>query len=106
MLVSNMTENAALDIVYRCLLEKNSILQQLRNREGLDTNQFNQLVDALEFLTDFYAEAEVVPKRLALCMVDLYTGFSFNDDFYNEPQATQIEDAGLLLQELATELFS
>jgi hypothetical protein len=101
-----MTAPEALDCVYDCLLGTDAIPLQLRMGKGLDRKRFAALVEALHFLTRYYAPADAVPKRLALCLVDVYEGFSFREGFYPEKQALEIEDAGMLLQGLATELFS
>jgi hypothetical protein len=101
-----MTPETALGLVYEALLGSNSIPQQLRGRQGLDPQQFDQLTTALRWLTVHYAAQPVVPKRLALCLVDIYGAFSFREGFYPPAERNQIEDAGLLLQDLATELLS
>jgi len=101
-----MNPETALDVVYEALLGSNSIPQQLRGKQGLDPRQFDQLTTALRWLTAHYAAQPVVPKRLALCLVDIYGAFSFREEFYPPAELNQIEDAGLLLQDLATELLS
>lgn len=101
-----MTAPEALDCVYECLLGADAIPLQLRMRKGLDRQRFAALVAALRFLTSHYAPADAVPKRLALCLVDVYGSFSFKEGFYPEKQAIEMEDAGMLLQDLANELFS
>jgi hypothetical protein len=101
-----MTPETALNLVYECLLGDNSIPQQLRMKQGLDHERFSQLTDAIRLLIDYYAGEDAVPKKLALCMVDVYGAFSFREGFYNDTDTVAIEDAGLLLQELATDLFS
>jgi hypothetical protein len=100
-----MNVNSALEIVYDCLSGEESIPQKLRSREGLDDNRFKQLIIALRFLTSYYDRTELVPKRLAFCMIDIYASFSFKNDFYNEQENSRIEDAGIELQDLAYELF-
>jgi hypothetical protein len=101
-----MTPETAIEIVYEALLGSNSIPQQLRGKQGLDPRQFEQLTTTLRWLTVQYAAQPVVPKRLALCLVDIYGAFSFSEGFYPPAERDHIEDAGLLLQDLATELLS
>jgi hypothetical protein len=101
-----MTPETALELVYEALLGSNSIPQQLRGKQGLDQSQFDQLTTALRWLIPYYGAQPVVPKRLALCLVDVYGAFSFRDGFYPPAERDEIEDAGLLVQDLATELFS
>ncbi|MGI4743355.1 MAG: hypothetical protein ACRYG7_50025 [Janthinobacterium lividum] len=101
-----MTHETALQLVYERLLGNDSIPQKLRRKEGLDQARFDQLTGALRWLIAYYATREAVPKQLALCLVDSYGAFSFREGFYPEADRVIIEDAGLLLQELATDLFS
>lgn len=101
-----MTQEAALQFVYASLLGDDSIPQNLRMKQNLNQPRFDQLVAALRILIDQYADQNTVPKKLALCMVDIYSAFSFRPGFYSEEDSAKIEDAGILLQELATELFS
>jgi hypothetical protein len=101
-----MTHETALQLVYEALLGAHSIPQKLRNRQGLDQLQFDHLTNALRWLKAYYAGQEVVPKHLALCLVDIYGAFSFRAGFYPAADTDKIEDAGLLLQDLAMELLS
>jgi hypothetical protein len=105
-LFASMPPETALELVYEALLGSNSIPQQLWARQGLDQRQFDELTAALRWLTHHYAAQPVVPKRLALCLVDVYGAFAFREGFYPPAERDKIEDAGLLLQDLATELFS
>jgi hypothetical protein len=102
-----MTEAYALEIVYGNLLGELSIPALLRNGEGLDQAKFRQTVSALEFLAHQYVNREVVPKKLALCMVDIYGAFDFRSSIYPDKAVrNQIEDAGIEIQNLALTLFS
>jgi hypothetical protein len=89
--------------VYKALLGSP---QQLRVKQGVDQRKFDLLTTALRWLTPHYAAQPVVPKRLALCLVDVYGTFTFREGVYPSAERDKIEDAGLLLQDLATELFS
>lgn len=102
----SMNKETALAFVYKCLLGDDSIVVKLRMNEGLDDELFIKLIESLRFLVDYYSGEENVPKRLALCMVDIYAAFSFREGFYSSSDAVRIEDAGTQLQELATDLFS
>ena len=101
-----MNCDTALQIVYDALLGADSIPQNLRMKQGLNQPRFNQLVDAIHTLTEYYSSQNAVPKKLALCMVDVYGAFSFRAGFYSEEDTAKIENAGILLQELVTELFN
>jgi hypothetical protein len=101
-----MTHDTALQLVYEALLGDHSIPLKLRSKQGLDQRQFEQLTSALRWLIAYYAGQEVVPKRLALCLVDIYGAFSFREGFYSAADTDKMEDAGLLIQDLATELLS
>ena len=101
-----MNKENALSFVYDCLSGDNSFAVKLRMKEGLDEKRFNQLKEALHFLIDCYSNEDIVPKRLALCMVDIYAAFSFREGFYGNDDTIKIENAGIELQDLATELFS
>jgi hypothetical protein len=96
----------ALNLVYECLLGENSLPLQLRMQQGLDEKRFAELTVALRVLIAHYRSKHEVPKQLALCMVDIYGAFSFKEGFYEAEESNRIEDAGILLQELATELFT
>lgn len=101
-----MNHEMALEIVSSCLIGENSIPQQLRAKQGLNQPLFNKLVDAVHFLIIYYQDRDMVPKRLGFCMVDIFGAFSFKEGFYNDEDSVLIEDAGILLQSLATDLFS
>ncbi|SFP61095.1 hypothetical protein [Parafilimonas terrae] len=102
-----MNEQDALFIVYENILGMNSLSNKLSDRLGLDEEQFQETVRALELLIDHYKNELAVPKKLALCMVDIYGAFDFDRSYYTDKSDREkIEDAGIKLQQLAMELFS
>ena len=102
-----MTEEKALNTVYENLMGLSSITVALRNKQGLNKDKYDKTVEALNYLITLYADKKEVPKKLALCMVDIYGAFDFKEDFYSsKKEREEIEDAGIQLQELAIDLFN
>ncbi len=100
-----MNIETTLAFVYDCLLSDTSIPQQLRMRQGLDQERFDQLTESLQVLIHYYNDKDLVPKRLALCFIDIYNAFFFREGFYNDSDAMRIENAGIMLQEIAVTLL-
>lgn len=100
-----MEKENALNIIYKYILGDESIPIQIRKGEGLDNNSYNLLVDALIFLVEQYKKANDVPKKLALCFVDIGSYFYIDEDFYPEIERIKIEDAGHKISELANRMF-
>ncbi|TKI52868.1 hypothetical protein FC756_26900 [Lysinibacillus mangiferihumi] len=100
-----MNKNEALNIVYEHILGENSILIQLRRGEGLNENQFNELITAMQFLIVEFKSLDVVPKKLALAFVDVSNYFYFNENKYCLEEQNIIEDAVQMISQLANELF-
>ncbi|MEX3745711.1 MULTISPECIES: hypothetical protein [Lysinibacillus] len=101
-----MRTDRALETVYKSILGENSLIIKLRNRQGLDDEEFSQLKDAMKILIDSYKDNEEIPKRLALCFVDISVRFSFNENWYNEKERDRLEDAANELSYLAEKLFA
>jgi hypothetical protein len=100
------TVDAALREVDELLLGENSILLQIRARQGLDRARFDQLVKAIEVLIAHYRHRSDVPKQLALAFVDISNYFYYKEDYYPMPVLIELEDAAHKLSYLAQELFS
>lgn len=100
-----MNKEVAIERVEEYLLGEDSIPVQLRMRAGLDKEKFAILVEATEFLIEYYRSEDVVPKSLALAFVDISSYFFFKEGDYSEAELEEIEDAGILLTSLANQLF-
>lgn len=51
-----------------------------------------------------FERLQLVPKKLAMAMVDIFGAFCFNSGF-SEKELRELEDIGMKLQEQALELF-
>jgi hypothetical protein len=96
----------ALRDVEELLLGDNSILVQVRARQGLDRARYDRLVSAIELLVDHYRGRRETPKRLALAFVDISNNFSDEENAYPRDVLTELEDAAIKLTWLGNELFS
>ena len=103
--MTQLTTAAALDTVTELLLGEDSIPVQLRMRDGLHQERFERLVAAIEHLIEAHREQDSVPKALALAFVDVGNAFFYPEGTYPEVELERIEDAGIRLGELASELF-
>lgn len=101
-----MKENTALEIVYEKLLGENSIPVKIRTMEKLTENEFTELVEAINFLIDYYKNSENVPKKIALAFIDISNFFFVSNLNYSEKEIELYEDYGIELSRLAEELFS
>ncbi|WP_396631806.1 hypothetical protein, partial [Lysinibacillus sp.] len=72
---NTMNKNNALNSIYENILGEHSILIQLRNGEGLNEVKYSELITAMKILIAEYKSFEVVPKKLALCFVDISNFF-------------------------------
>ena len=63
-----------------------------------------QVQEALSFAIEYYKGKSLVPKKLAMAMVDIFGAFCFNSGF-SEKELRELEDIGMKLQEQALELF-
>lgn len=94
-----------IDDLYRSLLGNDSIPERLRLKREVTNMEFNELIDKVEKLVEYYKDKDYVPKKLAACFVDIYNQFSLREDFYPTEKLNLFEDIGVKLQELAYELF-
>ncbi len=77
-----------------------------KNHEKLKENDFTELVEAINFLIDYYKNSESVPKKLALAFIDISNYFFVSNLNYSEKEIELFEDYGIELSRLAEELFS
>lgn len=95
-----------LHVIEEGLIGERSIPNQLRNHRRFDRKQFDNVVEAIGEARRNTEGDEWVPKRLALCFVDISNHFYVDRNHFEEHEVKQIEDAGLKLSELANQLFS
>jgi len=100
-----MKVDAALKIVYEYTIGDNSILCSLRVGLGLNENNYNTLIEAMKILITEYSNKTEVPKKLALCFVDISNYFYFNEGKYSEEEEEKLEDAIHEISSLAGKLF-
>ncbi|THU38459.1 hypothetical protein FAM09_17480 [Niastella caeni] len=101
-----MTTEKALNVIYEGLLGEQSILVKLRNKEGLDEEKYDLILEAIEVLKEAYKDQEYIPKKLALAFLDVSNYFIFGDEWYPEEEQEKIEDAGHQLVQAVDELLS
>lgn len=100
-----MKVDEALKIVYKYTIDDNSILYSLRVGLGLNENNYNTLIEAMKILITEYSNKSEVPKKLALCFVDISNYFYFNEGKYSEEEEEKLEDAIHEISSLAGKLF-
>ena len=86
----------AIETIYTGLVSEESVPVKLRAFRELDREMLGQVQEALSFA--------LVPKKLAMAMVDIFGAFCFNSGF-SEKELRELEDIGMKLQEQALELF-
>jgi hypothetical protein len=69
----------------------------------LDEPQLAEVERAMHHLAQAWAGRDAVPKRLAMALVDIQSGF--DNRFYDEAEQERLEEAGMRLVELAYELL-
>ncbi|MGE8036675.1 hypothetical protein [Lysinibacillus sp. NPDC093692] len=100
-----MKVEEALAIVYEFTIGDNSILRELRGGKGLNQQSYKLLIEAMKKLIEEYKDKSEVPKKLALCFVDINNYFYFNEGKYTEEEERELEDAVHEISYLAEELF-
>lgn len=93
-------------IVYNLLLSDNSLPVRVRSKLSWHENEFNELLHAIDVLTEEWTERESVPKFVALAFVDIYGAFSMKEGFYPKEKQIFLENMAISLQEKASDLFS
>ncbi|MFJ7886716.1 hypothetical protein ACIQYL_01350 [Lysinibacillus xylanilyticus] len=99
-----MKVEEALEIVYENTIGDNSILRELRGGKGLNQQSYKLLIEAMKMLIEEYKDNSEVPKKLALCFVDINNYFYFNEGKYTEEEK-ELEDAVHEISSLAGQLF-
>ncbi|MFK7050541.1 hypothetical protein FLACOL_00241 [Flavobacterium columnare] len=100
-----MNQEEAIKNVYNALLSETSIPVSIRNMEGVDKVQYEELKKNIIFLIDYYKDRDNVPKKLALAFVDISNYFFVPNLNYSEEDSERFEDYGIELSELANKLF-
>ena len=90
----------AIETIYTGLVSEESVPVKLRAFRELDREMLGQVQEALSFAIG----KSLVPKKLAMAMVDIFGAFCFNSGF-SEKELRELEDIGMKLQEQALELF-
>jgi len=96
----------AINIIYEGLYGCDSIPVKLRSAKHLDMNRLNEVMEALNYTIDYYRDAEAVPKKLALSLVDISSLFVFKEGYFDDETLLNLENIGMELQEKAYVLFS
>lgn len=94
-----------LKIIEDELIGINSIPLKLRNEHFFDKEAFQKLINAIEIAIEIFKDQIQVPKKLALCFIDISNYFFVDDTFFSQDEIELIEDAGMKLSELANKLF-
>ena len=94
------------DIIYNGLVSENSIPINLSTNKKLDLDMLHEVRKAFDFAIDYYKDKSLVPKKLAIALVDIYGAFSFKSGYFDDAMLIELEDIGIELQEKALQLFS
>jgi len=100
-----MNKDKALNVVYDYTIGDNSILVELRAEEGLNQESYKLLIEAMTKLIEEYKDQSEVPKKLALCFVDISNYFYFHEGKYTKAEEELFEDAVHEISRLAGMLF-
>jgi hypothetical protein len=100
-----MNKEKAIEIVHNTLLSENSIPVSIRNMNGVDKAEYDELKKSILFLIDYYKDKDEIPKKIALPFVDISNYFFVPNLNYSEEDHEQLEDYGIELSELASKLF-
>ncbi|MCD9584878.1 hypothetical protein [Tenacibaculum maritimum] len=98
-------EKEAIEIIYEGLIGVNSIPNDIRIKKEFNIDKLNKIKSAINVLTPLYKDKISVPKKLAVCFIDIYGMFQFKEDFFSEEELIMYEDIGIELQDLAYQLF-
>ncbi|QPQ31197.1 hypothetical protein [Lysinibacillus sp. JNUCC 51] len=100
-----MKVEEALEIVYENTIGDNSILRELQGGKGLNHQSYRLLIEAMKKLIEEYKDKSEVPKKLALCFVDISNYFYFNEGKYTKEEKEEFEDVVHEISSLAGKLF-
>ncbi|WP_277209154.1 hypothetical protein [Isoptericola croceus] len=98
-----MDETHAEQVVVDRLLGPQAVPLRLHQGAYVDEAEVAELVEALAFLVQAYRGRTMVPKPIALALVDISA--RFENRFYTQEQQERLEDIAHELQRLAEELF-
>lgn len=101
--VITMTIEEAIDQVEEGLLSVNAVPVKIRSEKTIDRELYAKTIRAIQFLIDNFNNESVIPKRLALCFVDISNAFFVSDEHFS---IKEVEDMGVELTALGNELFS
>jgi len=101
-----MNETIALNFIYDNLLGEKSIFIKLRAGEGIDLELYSELVRNITILIDVFKKKDYIPKKLALCFVDITNTFYASKDLYLDDESNTLEEMILNLHYLGETLFS
>ncbi|MFL0100136.1 hypothetical protein [Tenacibaculum maritimum] len=94
------------ELVEDYLLGDNSFPVRIREKREIKQDEFEILKKSIEKLCDYYKEEDFIPKRIALCFVDISNFFFVPNLSYSESEIERFEDYGIALSELGNKLFS
>jgi hypothetical protein len=60
-----------IDKLEKILDDENGFFVKIRNLEGIDEKKLNDVLLVLEEIKEFYANSDLVPKRLLLLVMDM-----------------------------------
>lgn len=100
-----MNLDEALNVVYDYTIGESSILMELRVGKGLNHQSYRLLIEAMKKLIEEYKDKSEVPKKLALCFVDISNYFYFNEGKYTKEEKEEFEDVVHEISSLAGKLF-
>jgi hypothetical protein len=101
-----MNKEISLKIVYERLVGPHSLPISVREMQGVNKKDYQELKCAIEYLIEYYSDKNEVPKELALAFVDIGNYFFVPNLNYSEEEHEELEDYGIELSELANKLFS
>lgn len=104
--VTTMTIEEAIDQIEEGLLSLNAVSVKIRSAKTIDRELYGQPIRAIQFLIENFNNESVIPKRLALCFVDISNAFFVSDEHFSIEEVEEIEDMGIELVALGNELFS
>ncbi len=72
-----MNIEQAIDIIYTGLVSENSVPVKLAAHRILDLEMLDQVRKALDFAIIYYKGKTLIPKKIAIAMVDIQGAFFF-----------------------------
>lgn len=94
----------AIETIYTGLVSEESVPVKLRAFRELDREMLGQVQEALSFAIEYYKGKSLVPKKLAMAMVDIFGAFCFNSGFSEKEYDYQVILQLLLIMYIILEL--